>query len=283
MVRKIRFKNSKVFSVLSIILAILIVIGVASAIIFIRPKKTVQINSGDFVIGKITSNGEFMRSDDYICTNELIACDGLTVKPDYKTNNKFQIFFYDFNYRFVSCTDVLSDNYVFLDSVPFVEYCRIMILPDRDGKNADSFKITAFTKASYVNDFEITVDKDQVYNAYRDYFEVDVALKNKCGEPKWSTTSLTYVDKEGLGCSKEVDLTNVNSLYFVTDKVLIYPDDTLFLCFFFVKDKLRSHVSRGSYNLIDNTYVYRIDCSEYDSVIFHYLLDSECHLYLDKG
>ena len=282
MLKKINIKNRKVLGVISIILAILLTVGIASALILLKPKQNIEIDSSKFIVGKITDKGEFMSSDDYLCTEELIACDGLTIKPVFNAKSKFQIFFYDVNYKFIYSSNVSSEKFEFLDSVPFVEYCRIMILPERDGKAADEFKVTIFNKSKYVNEFAITVNKEQVFGSYKDYFEENVELKNYRLSPNWSEDVLNYKEAENLGVSKIIDVTNVDNFYFVTDTLV---EDSSFLCIFLdVNNYLDGHQYVKYYNR--NTggfYVYKVDCTKYSYVIFNYVLGAECHLYLDKG
>lgn len=284
MLKKINIKNRKLVSVISIILAILLTVGIASALILLKPKDYVEVDSSKFVVGKITDDGEFMSSDDYLCTKELIACDGLEIAPTFTASSKYQIFFYDKDYKYVYSSNVLSDKFEFLDSVPFVEYCRIMILPDRDNKSADEFKVTIFNKSKYVDEFEITVNKEQVIGAYKDYFEEDLSLQNMKVKADWDNDVVVFEEVENLGVSKKIDLSNVDSFYFITD-TYISKDDTSFLCFFLnEKGYLKTYKYVKYYNR--NTYgfyVYKVDCSEYSFAIFNYVLGAECHLYLDKG
>lgn len=284
MLKKINIKNRKLVRVISIILAILLTVGIASALILLKPKNYVEVDSSKFVVGKITDDGEFMSSDDYLCTKELIACDGLEVAPTFTSSSKYQIFFYDKDYKFVYSSNVLSDKFEFLDSVPFVEYCRIMILPDRDNKSADEFKVTIFNKSKYVDEFEITVNKKQVIGAYKDYFEKDLSLQNMKMKVDWDKDIVEFEEAENLGVSKKIDLSNVDSFYFVTD-TYISEDDARFLCFLLSeKGYVRTYKYVKDHN--SNTYgcyVYKVDCSEYSFAIFNYVLGAECHLYLDKG
>ena len=148
-------KNKKIVSIVSITLTGLLIIGILSAVIFIKPKSVEKISSSDFVIGKIDSHGKFAESDDYLCTKDYIACDGLVVNPNFTTNTKFQIFFYDVNGNFVKNTEELNSKYRFVGSIPYVEYCKIMLIPDTNGKPTSEFKIKKRQKSLYVNDFEI--------------------------------------------------------------------------------------------------------------------------------
>lgn len=284
MFKKIKFKNRKLIGVLSIVLAVLLIIGIASTIILIKPKDSKEISSSKFVIGKITTKGEFLRSDDYLCTNDLIPCDGLVIKPVYNAKSKFQVFFYDINYKYVYSTEILGGKYEFIDSIPFVEYCRVMILPDREGEVAEDFKVNTLNKSSYVNEFKITVDKKQTFGSYKDYFEEDLSLQNYSLRANWDKSCVDYVSNNGLGVSKAIDISDVEFFYFVTDKV-VTTDDSYWLCLFTAKSGYlkSSYVKSKEYTKINNKYVYKIDCSGLYYVYFNYYLDSECHLYFDKG
>lgn len=284
MLKKINIKNRKVLGIISIILAILLTVGIASALILLKPKNYVEVDSSKFVVGKITDNGEFMSSNDYLCTKELIACDGLEVTPTFTSSSKYQIFFYDKDYKYVYSSNVLSDKFEFLDSVPFVEYCRIMIVPDRENKSADEFKITIFNKSKYVDEFAITVNKEQVIGAYKDYFEEDLSLQNMKIKGSWVSEGkiISYEECEGVGVSKVIDLTNVNNFYFITDKVLL-RDDTGYLCFDVNGNRFSDYVFANKSTYSRGYYVYKVESSSFNSVVFNYNLGSECHVYLDKG
>lgn len=277
-----KFFKKKTISLIAKILAVITLVSVASAIIFTKSQDAKAIGPTKFVIGKITDKGEFLKSDDYICTNELIGVDDLTIKPDYDSKSSFQVFFYDFEYRYVCSTEVLTEKYEFLNSVPFVEYARIMIIPDRAGLDADDFKVTVFNKADYVKEFDITVSKKQVIGSYKDYFEEDLSLRNKRIKPNWSDKTFSYVDEEGIGVSKIVDLTGVNIVYFTTNKVLT-STDCPFLAFGLKGELLAGSYYQNVYCKISDVYVYRLDCSKFNSILFHYYLDSDCHLFLDKN
>ncbi len=292
MFKKINFKNRKFVSVLTIVLTFLLIVGVASSFIFIKPKESSnKIDTSKFVIGKITSNGSFLPSDDYLCTNDLIACDGLVVKPTYNAKSKFQIFFYDVNYQFVFSTEQISEKYEFIDSVPFVEYCRIMIIPDREGKIASEFKINVFNKSSFIKEFEISVDTKQVFGSYKDYFEEDLTLQNMVMNPSWGADTGTgrnyifYDECAGYGVSKVIDLTGVDHFYFVTNKILSNTF-TRYLCFEVDKNNnILNWVARKEYSISSSKdyYYYKVDCSKFNSALFNYCLDSECHLFLEKN
>ena len=275
--KKFNLTNRKFVILTSILLTIFIVVSVFSAVVLLKPKNNKEITSSSFVIGKITSTGEFMRSDDYICSNDLIGIDDLTIKPKYTTKSKYQVFFYDFKCRFVSCTDILSDKFEFVDDVPFVEYARIMIIPDRDGKLAEDFKVTIFNKDKYLEDFTITIAKKQVFNAYKDYFEVDINAVNIRMKPDFTNFTISgYVDEVGVAVSSRIDLTGFNSLLFVSDKSL-KDFGVVYVGFGF--NTFKSYKTLDEVK-INNAYVYRLDVSKQDSIMLHYLLDSDCHVYL---
>ncbi len=278
--KKINFKSSKFRSALSIILAILLVVGIASAIVVLKPKNYEKIGSSNFVIGKLTSDGGFAESDDYLCTSELIGCDDLTVTPKYDCQSSFQVFFYDFKFRYVSNTDVLTEKYEYLGSNPFVEYCRILILPSMDGQTEDEFRVSIFNKTSFVDDFDITVNKEQVIGSYENCFEKDAELVNMRVSPKLGTgESISYVDCEGVCVSKHVDLTDVKYVYFETDIKV----NTAYTFFGLNSvDKVVSTFSAIKPMLRDGVYVSILDCRDIanlDSLLIHYDLNANCRLY----
>lgn len=274
----------KTVNIIVTILTVILLVSVSSAVLFSKTAKEKNISTTAFVIGKITDNGEFLSSDDYVCTNKLIGVDGLTIKPKYNAKSKFQVFFYDINYKYVYNTEILSNKYEFIDAIPFVEYCRIMILPERGEQTAEEFKINVFNKRSYVNEFKITVAKEQTFASYKDYFEKDLSLQNFCLKSNWDAHAVEFVEKKGIGVSKPINISDVDNFYFVTDKALS-KDEAYYLCLFTSKSGYlkSSFVQTNEYAEINNVYVYKIDCSNLDIAYFNYDLNSNCHLYLERN
>ncbi len=163
--KKKRLKNIITFSIIGALL-----IGVLSALLLIKPSEKQKIDSSYFVVGKLNSDGEFLESDDYLVTKNYIACDGLTITPDYNATTKYQVFFYDIDRQFIRKTEEMTGAYRNIDTVPYVEFCKIMLIPDMEGKTYGEFKIKNLNKSSYVDEFKITIDKTQTESEFKNQY-----------------------------------------------------------------------------------------------------------------
>lgn len=269
-------KKKKLLSVLAKILLVITLVSVASAIFIKKPAGKKEIRASEFVIGKISEEGEFSKSNDFLCTKNFIGVEELKITPKDKAKTKFQVFFYDINYKHIYNTDVLSEEYQYIETVPFIEYCKIMIMP--------SLKVNAFNKFSFINDFSITVKQSQKYS-YNDYFEEDLTLKNHSLQANWSEMAVAFIENEGFGVSKAVNVSNVETIYFITNKVIGSENYPWLGLFTTSSGYLKGTVlkSNKEYTELGNFYVYKISCSSQDIVYFNYYLDSDCHLYFERN
>lgn len=287
-----KLKNKKLVSIVSIALAGLLLIGILSAVVLIKPKSVNKIFSSDFVIGKIDSHGKFADSDDYICTKNYIACDGLVINPNFTTDTKFQVFFYDVNGNFVKNTEELSSKYKFVGSVPYVEYCKIMLIPDTNGKPTSEFKVKKRQKSLYVNDFEITVDKVQEESPFKNYFVEENVEFGKMFKYNWSSSSIEgYVDNEDKKATKLFTITdNVNKIYFLHE----YSKQENMTCYvyFLSGDKMVHYVSFENSGTVNDyfgyeLYEYLFDINEIEKTkkaeLTHFVItvdkNIDCYLY----
>lgn len=277
-------------SPVSIILVVLIIIALISAVILIKPKDYKQIENSEFVIGKINDEGNFVKSDDYLCTENLIACDGLTIKPKFNAKTSYQIYFYNNKENFLYSTNVLNSKYEFVDSLPFVEYCRILIIPDRGNSTADEFSITLLNKSKYLNDFEITVYKEQKFEKF-DYVTLN---SNDLNQNKALTygknSSVELVDLNGYGVSERIDLSGAEEVYFLTNKNLNVTNGPNYCGFIITNNKISGFKYPDNFTRQNSYYVYHFNLKgliatygSADSIIVTCALDSNSQIYIKKA
>ena len=155
---KYKRKNSrglkKTITTIASILAILIFVGVFAGVF----RDTTKIGPLAFEIGGLDENGEYVKQNHTLFTKELVTCDGLEISVDFDSTSSYEVFFYDEEKAFMESTGELVKN---LSTVPEgAEFCRIVISPEIPAdEEVEDFKISFFDKVSYVNDFEIVVDK----------------------------------------------------------------------------------------------------------------------------
>lgn len=200
----------KTKKIISIILSIVLVIGlITAAVILLKPKETKRIYP-TFHIGSLDSKGEYVESDDALYS-DLFECQGLTVKPDFTSNVEYSIYFYYLDETFAKATETLEDAY----TAPVNEsyrYARILIMPDKEGKTSEDYKIWFWNIPGISNDLEISVSTNQP--ALENLAEVDAE------DAKWSSIGKV----EGWNKLKAIDVRNVNTLVIVCEDDL----DTVF-------------------------------------------------------
>ncbi len=195
--------KKKTKKLLTIILSIVLTIGIITAGVFLlKPKDSKRVYP-TYHIGSIDESGEFIESDDAIYS-DLFECQGLTVKPDFTSNVEYSIYFYYFDETFATATETLED--AFTEPVDeSYRYARILIMPDKEGKTSEEYKIWFWNIPSISNDLEISVSTNQP------------ALKNlaevKEENAKWSSkTSFT-----GWNQLEEIDVSNMKTLAIVCE------------------------------------------------------------------
>lgn len=192
----------KTKKIISIILSIILVIGlITAAVILLKPKETKRIYP-TFHIGSIDSKGEYVESDDALYS-DLFECQGLTVKPDFTSNVEYSIYFYYLDETFATATETLEDVY----TAPVDEsyrYARILIMPDKEGKTSEDYKIWFWNIPGISNDLEISVSTNQP--ALKNLAEVENEGRT------WDTASVG-----GWNQLKVIDVSEMNTLAIVCE------------------------------------------------------------------
>lgn len=116
-------------------------------------------------IGGLDDQGKYEESDATLYTKDAFECQGLTVKPNFDSNVKYQIFFYDELGEFVSKTNVMENSYT--GSLPtFATHARLEVTPiwDEDVKEKDQV-IKWYNKHKWEGQLEIKVNEEQEFVA----------------------------------------------------------------------------------------------------------------------
>ena len=152
-------KLAKVFSVIAIIA---VIIGACAGIAAIAKKDTETIGAGAFSRGELDENGEFVKSDRAIYTEEAFECVGLRVEPDFEFKGTFDVYYYDFDGVFIE--SMLGLNKIYDEDFPLAMLARVVIHPEipEDVKEKD-FKINFWEVGKYARQISVTVNKEQDY------------------------------------------------------------------------------------------------------------------------
>lgn len=161
-----KYKTKNVLKkVLSIGLACVIGVGAIAGISALANKSDddgkVKINPS-YSIGGLDDQGKYVESDATLYTKDAFECQGLTIKPDFDSNVKYQIFFYDEMGEFVNATSVLENAYT--SAVPVkATHARLELTPvwSDDVKEKDRV-IKWHNKNQWTDNLEIRVNEEQV-------------------------------------------------------------------------------------------------------------------------
>lgn len=120
-----------------------------------------------FEVGGLNeTDGKYEKSDKTLYTKNAFECQGLEIKLAFDNYIDYQVFFYEDDGDFISCTEVFSDNQDLV--VPFsATHARIELTPiwaemgeDYDTKNEQIVKW--YETAKYSSQLEVKVNKEQL-------------------------------------------------------------------------------------------------------------------------
>ena len=161
MARKIKFKTNWK-KILCAILAVILCITVIGGIAALAKDETKSISSTEFTRGALDENGKYVKSDQSIYTEEAFGCIGLRVQPDFEANSTFDVYYYDYDGKFIEAKLGLSETYD--EDSPLAKTARIVIHPEiPEDVDKDEFKIAFYEVYGIANQFDITVNKKQNY------------------------------------------------------------------------------------------------------------------------
>ena len=165
-------KKRKMKSIISAVVAIVIILGCAAGAVAIFGNKTKSI-SPTFTAGSLDLAGQYVESTETLYTKELVDCLGMTVTPDFEYEGEYQIFWYNHDGIYLGCEEKTTE--AFRDDVPSIaRYCRIVLFPDlteaKDNLAEDEeFKFNLITAAQYAKGINIEIYRNQTFEP-EDFF-----------------------------------------------------------------------------------------------------------------
>ena len=160
-----RKTQNTIKNVVSAVLAIAILLGVASLIGGLTradDEERVKVHP-TFSVGGLNEEGKYIEDDGTIYTKEAFECQGLKIDLDFEKTICYEVYFYDENGNFLSSTEKTNEN-----SKPVLPdgatHARIVITPDwelLEVKNTKDRVVKWYEVAKYANQVEIKVNKDQ--------------------------------------------------------------------------------------------------------------------------
>ena len=200
----------KIKRFLGIIIAIALIVGVIALVgsIF-NPTKTKTVFSSTFKVGGLNEKtGEYVQTDDSLYS-DWIQCKGLVVQPDFETQVEYQVFYYNYDKKFIDATEKFKlETYEKGIDYEYAKYCRIVIYPNRGGESLDDFKIYFWQVLGYADDITITVSNKQGFNVDNLY-----------------ETATLYDDSMGDQNTILFD-TNVNAIVFTNKSCMVSSTET---------------------------------------------------------
>ena len=151
------------------VLGIGALVGVASGINTLAEKQDTELKTiyPTFEVGGLKdADGKYEESTATIYTKDAFECQGLEIALDFDNNIKYQVFYYENDGDFVSCTDVLLGNQDL--SVPLsATHARIEVTPNWSEMGEDYAKekdqeIKWYEVAKYATQLDIKVNDEQI-------------------------------------------------------------------------------------------------------------------------
>lgn len=123
-------------------------------------KETKTIGPGEFKVGALDENGEYVKNEQAIYTEESFACAGLKVTPDFEAKLTYDVYYYDVAEKFLGAEKNLTEDSDC--AYPGADFARIVIYPDvPDGEKAKDFKVNLWEIRGFAKQLDITVDREQ--------------------------------------------------------------------------------------------------------------------------
>lgn len=150
---------------ISVGILLLVVIGIAAAIIFFNSSETKQLSAFDFSIGSLDSEtGEPVKNKATLYTKTMFECQGLVIEPAENTeiDAEFEVFYYREDKSFIGKTSSISNAYEKKNNYDNAKYARIVLIPVLE---EDKKEIKFWETLNYASLITVTVLKDQSFDA----------------------------------------------------------------------------------------------------------------------
>ena len=212
-----RKTQNTIKNVVSAVLAIAILLGVASLIGGLTradDEERVKVHP-TFSVGGLNEVGKYVESEGTLYTKEAFECQGLDIDVDFEKTIYYEVFFYTAKGEFLSSTEKTNENSS--PSLPEnATHARIVITPDWDLLEITKEKeqvVKWYEVAKYANQLEIKVNEEQLVYGFHEYKQV--SLTNSM----FTHESGCYYSADGL----KVESATYNSyVYTATESVSFY-------------------------------------------------------------
>ena len=207
-----RYKNKKLYGIISFVLAAVLLIGSVVGISAIANKETKTINSLSFKVGGVDDSGNYKKTTASIYTKDFIECQGLKIEPDFEANGVFQVFYYSSDKSFIGATEKLSaksGTYEKGDTYAFAKYARIVITPEPTN-DEDEIKIKFYNVSKYANEYTFTVNKNQPKIDYKLIIKDIPNSASVLGEGILDGDGSFVEEKMGYYCFDKIDVSKSN-------------------------------------------------------------------------
>ena len=151
-------RSSRLKNILSIILVIALLIVCVGVFTSFDAKKVDTIKPGAFSRGSLNAYGEYVKTKSAIYNEEAFGCQGLRVEPDFEFVGTYDVYYYDYNGKFLEAKKGLKG--VYDEDYPLAKLARIVINPEL---SADEDKVAWYDVRSIAKMLKITVNKDQAW------------------------------------------------------------------------------------------------------------------------
>ena len=157
--------NRKTKKILSIIMVCVITLGAICGISAITNKldEDMKVITPSFSVGGLdNTTGKYVETDGSIYTKDSFECQGLTIKLDFDSNVKYQVFYYNELDEYIEECTPEYDESVELVVPEGATYARIKVTPvwSADVKANDRV-VEWYEVLKYSTQLEISVFKDQ--------------------------------------------------------------------------------------------------------------------------
>jgi len=179
-------------------------------------------------IGGLDNQGKYEESDATLYTKDAFECQGLTIKPNFDSNVKYQIFFYDELGEFVESSSLLESSYD--SSIPVgATHARLELTPiwDEDVKEKDRV-IKWYNKHQWTNNLEIKVNEEQNGVEKISFMNTDFIVLEDIAQLSFSKGSILTTDGVvNYDASKNAHACHYGYVVKVTGFETLYFDSTV--------------------------------------------------------
>ena len=156
------FKKFNWQGLVAAVIACAVVIGLAAGIAFLVKNDTKKISPGEFSLGSLDENGKFVKSEQALVTKDTFECIGLRIEQDFDSNATYDVYYYDYDERFIEAKMGLTG--VYDEDYPLAKLARVVIHPEiPEDVLLDDFKVRFWEVRGIAKELTITVDKNQEY------------------------------------------------------------------------------------------------------------------------